>query len=200
MIRVLIVDDHEVVRQGLGEALTQQGFASIEYAGSVITARSKIAVFNPTAAIIDLNLPDGSGFEIVQWLRAISSEIAIVILSLNSGDRFVQAAKISGANAYLSKSQSVQEIVAALSFALSSPQSFSSRFSTDKSGFEELTAREFDVLYLLAKGSKNSFISTQLFISPSTVKTHVSSILRKLSAENRTTAVRKAREAGLLSQ
>lgn len=200
MTRVLIVDDHEVVRLGLGEALTKQGFDFIEFAGSVKSARSKITVFNPDAAIIDLNLPDGSGFEIVQWLREISSEIAIVILSLNSGDRFVHAAKVSGANAYLSKAQSTQEIVAALSFALSSPHSFSSRFSTQKSKFEELTAREFDVLFLLAKGSKNSSISTQLFISPSTVKTHISSILRKLSAENRTTAVRKAQEAGLLTQ
>ena len=200
MTRVLIVDDHEVVRQGLGAALATMGFTSIEYAGSVVAARSKIAVFNPAAAIIDLNLPDGSGFEIVQWLRSISSEIAILVLSLNSGDQFVRAAKTSGANAYLSKSQSVQEIVAALTFALSSPHSFSSVFSTHKNELKELTAREFDVLHLLAQGSNNSSISTQLFISPSTVKTHISSILRKLCADNRTMAVRMAREAGLLTQ
>jgi DNA-binding response OmpR family regulator len=72
MTRLLVVDDHDVVRQGLIAALRSFGFENIDSAGSVKEARSKIAVFSPEAIIVDLNLPDGSGFEIVKWVRSIS--------------------------------------------------------------------------------------------------------------------------------
>lgn len=198
MTKLLVIDDHDVVRQGLTTALRSHGFEQLDSAGTVKQARSKIAAFNPDAIIIDINLPDGSGFEIVEWVRKLSSQTAIVVLSLNDPLRFAKLARASGANAYLSKTQSIDEIVSALNFAISNPGSFSSQLVEPSKGAVDLTAREFDVLYLIASGLSNVQISTTLFLSVSTVKSHISAILRKLNASNRTGAVTIAREKGLL--
>lgn len=198
MTKLLVIDDHDVVRQGLATALRSHGFEHLDSAGTVKQARSKIAAFNPDAMIIDINLPDGSGFEIVEWVRKLSSQTAIVVLSLNDPLRFANLARASGANAYLSKTQSIDEIVLALNFAIANPGSFTSQLVEPSKGAVDLTAREFDVLYLIASGLSNVQISATLFLSISTVKTHISAILRKLNASNRTGAVTIAREKGLL--
>ena len=198
MTRLLIIDDHAVVRQGLFQAFKENGFTSIETAGSLNEARSKIAAFNPGAIIVDLNLPDGSGLEIVQWVRKHSGDTAIIILSLNDPTQFVKIARSSGANAYLSKSQSMQEIMSAINFALSNPGSFTSTLTADRVANFDLTPREIEVLYLLAEGASNVDISSRLYISISTVKTHISSVMRKLQCSNRTAAAKIARENGYL--
>ena len=198
MARLLIIDDHAVVRQGLIQAFNDKGFASIDTAGTLKEARAKIAAFNPEAIIIDLNLPDGSGLEVVQWVRKFSSDIAIIILSLNDPAQFVKIARSSGANAYLSKSQSMQEIISSVNFALSHPGSFTSTIAADQPLDFDITAREIEVLYLLAEGASNLDISLKLFISISTVKTHISTVLRKLQCANRTAAVKIARDKGFL--
>mgnify|MGYP002654333549 FL=1 len=198
MTKLLVIDDHDVVQQGLITALRSHGFEQLDSAGTLKQARSKIAAFNPDAIIVDLNLPDGSGFEIVEWVRRLSSQTAIVVLSLNDPAGFAKLARASGANAYLSKTQSIDEIVSVINFAISNPGSFTSQLVDLDKGATELTAREFDVLYLIASGLSNVQISATLFLSLSTVKTHISAILRKLDASNRTGAVAKAREKGLL--
>jgi DNA-binding NarL/FixJ family response regulator len=178
--------------------LKANGFERIDSAVSTKDARSKIATFNPQAIIVDINLPDGSGFDLVTWVRKLSKETAILVLSLNPADQFAAIAKAAGANAYLSKSQSIDEIIASLRFAISQPHTFTSSFITNQSHDWQLTPREIDILTLLANGESNSAISSSLYISLSTVKTHISSILRKLNAGNRTAAVKAAREKGLL--
>lgn len=198
MVRLLVIDDHDVVRQGLVSALGAHGFTLIETAASIKQARAKIAAFNPQAVIVDLNLPDGSGFEVVQWVRKCAPDAAIIILSLNEPSQYVSIARSSGANAYLSKSQSIEEIVTTLNFALMNPRSFTSTLNTRHEHTVVLTPREVDVLHLMAKGASNSEISANLYISTSTVKTHISSILRKFDCGNRSTAIMKAREKGLL--
>ncbi len=198
MVRLLVIDDHDVVRQGLVSALGAHGFTLIETAASIKQARAKIAAFNPQAVIVDLNLPDGSGFEVVQWVRKCAPDAAIIILSLNEPSQYVSIARSSGANAYLSKSQSIEEIVTTLNFALMNPRSFTSTLNTRHDHTVVLTPREVDVLHLMAKGASNSEISANLYISTSTVKTHISSILRKFDCGNRSTAIMKAREKGLL--
>ena len=198
MVRLLVIDDHDVVRQGLVSALGAHGFTLIETAATIKQARAKIAAFNPQAVIVDLNLPDGSGFEVVQWVRKCAPDAAIIILSLNEPSQYVSIARSSGANAYLSKSQSIEEIVTTLNFALVNPRSFTSTLNTRHDHTVVLTPREVDVLHLMAKGASNSEISANLYISTSTVKTHISSILRKFDCGNRSTAIMKAREKGLL--
>ncbi len=110
MTRLLVVDDHDVVRQGLVTTLKSCGYTSIESATTIKESRSKIAAFNPEAIIVDINLPDGSGLELVQWIRKISGTVAIIVLSLNEPSLFAHLARNAGANAYVSKSRPVDEI------------------------------------------------------------------------------------------
>lgn len=197
-MKVLIVDDHAVVRHGLKTAIQAHGYEVAAVAGSINEAQAFMAQTNPDAIIIDINLPDGSGFELVTWARKLSPIIAIIVLTLNDGADYVRAAKNAGANAFIVKSAPLSDLLAALDFALSSPTSFSSK-PIFKIGIDSgLTAREINILQSINLGLSNNAISTQLFISVSTVKTHISSIFRKLEADNRVQAVSIARERGLL--
>ena len=197
-MKVLIVDDHAVVRHGLKTAIQAHGYEVAAVAGSINEAQAFMAQTNPDAIIIDINLPDGSGFELVTWARKLSPIIAIIVLTLNDGADYVRAAKNAGANAFIVKSAPLSDLLAALDFALSSPTSFSSK-PIFKIGIDSgLTAREINILQSINLGLSNTAISTQLFISVSTVKTHVSSIFRKLETDNRVQAVSIARERGLL--
>jgi DNA-binding NarL/FixJ family response regulator len=198
MTRLLVVDDHDVVRQGLVTSLKTHGYSSIEIAATIKESRSKVAAFNPEAMIVDINLPDGSGLELVQWIRKISATVAIIVLSLNEPSLFAHLARSAGANAYISKSRPIDEIVSTLNFAVANPGSFTSSLTIAEMGLVELTPREIDLLHLLARGASNLEISSTLYISVSTVKTHISSILRKLESTNRTMAIKVAREKGLL--
>ena len=197
-MKVLIVDDHAVVRHGLKSAIQSQGYEVVAEAGSINEAQAFMAQTNPDAIIVDINLPDGSGFDLVAWSRRVSPTTAIVVLTLNEGADYVRAAKSAGANAFIVKNAPLTELIAALDFAISSPQSFSSK-QVCISGIDSgLSAREIDVLYSISHGLSNTAIATDLYISVSTVKTHVSSILRKLEADNRVQALAIARERGLL--
>jgi len=136
--------------------------------------------------------------ELVQWTRKISATVAIIVLSLNEPSLFAHLARSAGANAYISKSRPIDEIVSTLNFAVANPGSFTSSLTTAEMSLVELTPREIDLLHLLARGASNLEISSTLYISVSTVKTHISSILRKLESTNRTMAIKVAREKGLL--
>jgi len=199
MKRLLIVDDHAVVRHGIKVACEAHGFEVIASASNVSEARSAIAALAPDVVIVDINLPDGTGFDLIHWIRKIDSELPVVVLSLNDSHEYINSARKVGANSYINKSAPIEELMAAVDFAIHSPHTFSSTIKPSPYEYA-LTARELDVLSLIAKGLSNLQISTQLHISLSTVKTHVSSILQKLSAENRVGAIKVARESGLLIQ
>jgi DNA-binding NarL/FixJ family response regulator len=197
-MKVLIVDDHVVVRHGLKSAIQSHGYEVVAEAGSVNEAQAFMAQTNPDAIIVDINLPDGSGFDLVAWSRRVSPRTAIVVLTLNDGADYVRAAKSVGANAFIIKNAPLSDVIAALDFAISSPTSFSSKKLCSSITDSGLSAREIDVLHSINHGLSNSAIATDLYISVSTVKTHVSSILRKLDADNRVQALSIARERGLL--
>jgi len=198
MKRVLIVDDHAVVRHGLKLAIEANGYEVVSEASSLTQARSFIAHTNPDVLIVDINLPDGSGFDLIKWVRKISKTIVIIVLSLNDGGEYASAARKAGANAYLVKDATMVEILAAIEFAIASPLSFNSRISSAPEITTGLTAREIDVLQSVNLGYSNAVIAQNLYISLSTVKTHVSSILRKLHAQNRVQALTHAKEIGLI--
>lgn len=202
MNRLLIVDDHALVREGLKRALTHEGFNEIFEACSIAQARTVITTFQPDVITVDINLPDGSGFELVSWIRSISQDIAIVVLTLNEHDNYKRAAMKAGASAFVSKSEPIPVLVAAIKHSLIAPLSFSAQglekvFSRTHNA---LTAREFDLLAQLEQGQTTSQISKSLFISPATVKTHLASIYRKLEVSNRTAAIHAMHEQGLSSK
>ena len=197
-MKVLIVDDHTVVRHGLKSAIESHGYEVVAEAGSINQAQAFMAQTNPDAIVVDINLPDGSGFDLVAWARKVSPTVVIVVLTLNDGADYVRAAKKAGANAFIVKNAPLADLIAALDFALSSPTSFSSKRIYTSGIDSGLSAREIDVLQSINHGLSNTAIATNLYISVSTVKTHVSSILRKLDADNRVQALSIARERGLL--
>ncbi|HEY3293737.1 MAG TPA: response regulator transcription factor [Candidatus Nanopelagicaceae bacterium] len=203
LISVLLIDDHQVVRDGLRMALQSEGFNVIGEAATKNEAFAQIAHKDPHVIVVDLNLPDGSGLELIAWARHVSPSVGIVVLTLNDDDAHLLACLDAGASAYVLKSDPVKEVIAAVSHAYTSPLSFSGKglsaaMSRKENGFG-LTPRELEVLALLPKGMMSAQIATELFISEATVKTHLSSIYRKLSVANRSQAVALAIKHGLVS-
>mgnify|MGYP000288101830 FL=1 len=199
MSRLLIVDDHALVREGLKRALTHEGFSDITEASSVLQARASIAALQPDVVTIDINLPDGSGFELVSWIRSISQEMGVVVLTLNDHENYIRAAMKAGSSAFVCKSEPIPSLVAAIKHSLVAPLSFSAKGleKVFKNTHNVLTAREFDLLAQLERGQTTAQISKSLFISPATVKTHLASIYGKLEVTNRTAAIHAMHEQGL---
>jgi two-component system response regulator DevR len=200
--RVLVIDDHEVVRQGIIQALRHSHLEVVGEASTCSEAYAQIAHKVPDAIIVDLNLPDGSGLEIVKWARKNSQTMAIVVLTLNESDDFLLAAAQSGASAYILKSAPLGFLIRAVESALLDPQYFLSsdfvKAIERKRITFSMTARELEVLAILDSEKNNLDLSLQLFISEATLKTHLASIYRKLEVKNRVGAVKRARLAGLL--
>ena len=197
----LIVDDHAMVREGLRRALeTRQSFLIYE-ASSIKEARAQIARVNPSLLILDINLPDGSGLEISSWVRSLSQTVAIVILTLNGRDEFVIAAMKAGASAFVNKSAPLADFLAAVDHALLSPTTFSAQNLAGalnrKTETFGLSQRELQILATLHMGQPLKELAVSLFISESTLKTHLNTIYRKLEVSNRTQAVKKAQQSGL---
>ena len=199
--RILIIDDHEVVRSGIKGALELRKTVEVFEAASKLEAQAQIAKLNPDAIIVDINLPDGNGLEIVSWARSISSLVAIVVLTFNESDEFVLAAMQAGASAYVNKSAPITDLVAALDHALVAPTAFSAKEiagaiarKRDRFG---LSQRELQILSVLHKGQPMKSLADSLFITEATLKTHLSTIYRKLQVKNRVQAIDKARSTGL---
>lgn len=203
VISVLLIDDHQVVREGLRAALQREGFNVIGEAATKNEAFAQIAHKNPHVIVVDLNLPDGSGLELISWARQVSPTLGIVVLTLNDDDAHLIACLKAGASAYVLKSDSVEEVISAVAHSYVAPLSFSGKglsaaIAREEDGFG-LTPRELEVLVLLPKGMKSAGIASELFISEATVKTHLSSIYRKLSVANRSQAVSVAIKHGLIA-
>jgi len=200
--RALIIDDHAVVRSGIRRALESRGDIQVFEAASKAEALAQIAHVSPQLLIIDINLPDGSGLEIVSWVRTISTEMAIVVLTFNESDDFLLSAMRAGASAYVNKSAPLTELTAAVDHALASPGSFAAKEIVDALQRKQLkfglSQRELQILALLPTDEPLSALAKSLFISESTLKTHLTHIYRKLDVKNRLQAINVARKAGLL--
>jgi DNA-binding NarL/FixJ family response regulator len=205
-IRVLLVDDHELIREGLRRALEREtGIEVVAEAASVAEGIAMGRKSEPSVAIVDLRLPDGNGLDVVRALREQSADMGIVVLTMYAGDNQLFDALDAGASAFVPKSAPAEEIVAAARHAASAPRSFTSadlaeamKRRTSPQG-PQLSPREREVLQLLADGMGVSQISRQLFISDSTTKTHISKLYDKLGAGNRAQALMTALRLGLLA-
>lgn len=205
MKRVLVIDDHPLIRSGIKRAISAvDQLKLVGEAASKAEALAQINHHNPDAIVVDLNLPDGSGLEIIAWGRAISQRLGIVALTVQDLPEHVLACMQSGASAHVSKNAPVGELIAAIQRSLQTPLTFQSRRITNAIALQNqgvgLTARELEVLEILPSGDTVSEIATHLFLSVSTVKTHLAAIYRKLGAKNRVQAINAARRAGLLHQ
>jgi len=212
MVRVLIVDDHTVVRKGLQSLLSSEryGIEVIGEAGDGVQAVDMALELQPDVILMDLQMPRKSGLEAIQEIIGRKPDLSILVLSSFGEDERVAAALRAGALGFLLKDSTPDELVSAIHAValghISLPKELSQSIfgvSREASAFPtegnltDLTARELDVLRCLADGASNKEIASQLSVSLTTVRTHVSSILRKLGLENRTQAALYAREQGL---
>ena len=199
---VLVIDDHPLVRDGVKKSLTSAGFNCVGEAGSLKEASAMIALHNPDVITVDINLPDGSGLEIIHWARENSPTIAIVVLTLDDDLDLVSTASQSGAQAFISKSESAEHLVSAIKSVIAQPSLFISRHTLALLGREKfqhlLSPRERMVLTHLEGELSLAEIAAAMFISNATVKTHCASIYRKLDTQSRRGAVARAKAIGLL--
>lgn len=198
--RILIVDDHPAVRTGLATALEGAGLSCCGFAASKAEALAQLAHLNPDGAIVDLNLPDGNGLDLIRWARKSSQDIALVMLTMSDND--LLAAMTAGASGYVNKGAPLSEVISVLTRALASPRSFTASGLVGALRNAEapqlLTQREIEVLIALTKVGDAASLAKDLHISESTFKTHASSIYRKLGVTNRIGAVKIARDSGII--
>jgi len=202
-LRVLVIDDHAIVREGLRRLVNRdEGIKIVGEAASKKEAIAQISHHNPDVIVVDLHLPDGSGLEVVAWARSLSQNIGIVVLTMSNMPEHVLASLQSGASSHVDKTAPVGELLQAIKLSANKPLSFTARKLTDaiaaKNKGVGLTPREIEILEKLPSGDTILQIAAALFVTESTIKTHLSAIYRKLNAENRVQAINNARKFGLL--
>jgi DNA-binding NarL/FixJ family response regulator len=205
-LRVVLVDDHELIRQGLAKAFERDpGMTIVGLGGSVVQALAAYDAHRPDVLVTDLQLPDGTGLDIIRAIRQRDDTIGLVVLTMHSGDEQIFAAMEAGASAFVGKDAPSRDVVSAARHAATSPRSFLSaglaaammRRAADDT--PKLSAREVEVLQLLAEGHGTAAIASMLYVSESTAKTHIARIYQKLGAANRAQALVTAMRMGLLS-
>jgi DNA-binding NarL/FixJ family response regulator len=204
--RVILVDDHELIRQGLARAFERDpNMVIVDQAGSVVQALAAYETHKPDVVVTDLQLPDGTGLDIIRSIRQRNVEIGLVVLTMHSGDDQIFAAMEAGASAFVGKDAPSSEVVSAARHSYVSPRTFLCaglagamirRVSDER---PRLSEREQEVLELLADGLGTAVIAGRLYMSESTAKTHIARIYQKLGATNRAQALVTSMRLGLLS-
>ena len=205
LIRVLIVDDHFVVRQGLAALLVaRNGMIVVGEATNGRDAVAQAHELQPDVILMDMMMPEVDGPQAIAQIKAENPGARILVLSSFGESKNVTAAMHAGAMGYLLKDSSPDDLFHAIRSVhrgnLVIPQALANDFMRPPSpppAIDQLTERELDVCRLLAQGCSNREIAEALFISATTVRAHVSSILTKLHVSNRTQAAVVAREHGL---
>ncbi len=196
-LRVLVVDDHEVVHWGLRLMLGEQPWVErCLSARNGAEAMALLARYHPHVALVDLFVGQESGAEICERLRAESPSTNVLLIS-GAGRINPSAARAAGAAGFISKDSPAADIASAIRMVGLGRTVFGPQGSA--ASRPKLTEREREVLDLVGSGATNREIAEQLFLSPHTVKEHTSSLYRKLSVRNRAEAVQKAQRLGLIS-
>jgi len=206
LIRILLVDDHELIRDGLGAVIDlEDDMSVVATAGSVAEALAAYADISPDVIVADLQLQDGTGLDIVRTIRRETDQVGLIVLTMHSGDDQIFAAMEAGASGFVGKDSPAGEVVKAARHAAVSPRSFicaglvGAMMRRQASESSRLTEREHDVLLLLADGLGAAAIGEKLYLSESTAKSHIARIYQKLGAANRAQALVTAMRTGLLS-
>jgi NarL family two-component system response regulator LiaR len=213
-IRIAIVDDHGIVRQGLRMLLTRPGLEVVAEAASGPEALEIAEQERPDVMLLDIRMTDGDGLKYLPRIRATSPETSVIMLTTYANPGYLARAINDGAVGYLSKETEPEKIVEAIYAAVNNNQLFDQdllsaalRPAVDSSTpepeptempTEQLSEREIDVLKLIAAGMSNASIAETLNVSQATVKTHVKHILQKLHVADRTQAALWAMREGIV--
>lgn len=201
-IRILIVEDHHVVRQGLAALLgVVDGMQVIGEAADGEAAITQWNALRPDITLIDLRLPRRSGVEVIQTIRRRDPYARFIVLTTFDGDEDIYRALQAGARAYLLKGMTVEVLVSTIRQVHAGKSCIPAVIAqklAERMGAEELTHREQDVLEQIVRGKSNKEIGVELEISEATVKTHINSLLGKLGVSDRTQAATAAIQRGLV--
>lgn len=210
-IRVLLADDHTIVRMGIRQILeSENDIDVVAEAGDGEEAKSLIKDKLPDVAVLDIQMPKATGIQVTQWVRNNIKGVGVLILTAYDDDPYVLAVLRAGANGYVLKTAPPNDIIQAVRDVFSGKSvldpviigTILSHISneSDKQPVERLTDREIEVLQLVAKGLTNKAVGVHLGISDRTVQGHLSHIFNKLDANSRTEAVMRAVSLGWISQ
>jgi DNA-binding NarL/FixJ family response regulator len=207
-VRVLIVDDHEVLASSLALVLDDHpGIVTVGIAGTLAQARQLITTTSPDVLLLDNRLPDGDGVSAIRELRALRPSMYVVVLTASTAEHILVEALEAGAAGFVSKSRSLAELTsavlaAAAGEAVISPELLSRLLPRLQRGHRdhntELTQREREVLVLLAEGLSNAAIAENLTVSIYTVRNHVANLSAKLGAHSKLEVLSIAVRQGLL--
>lgn len=202
---VLLVDDHELIRQGLATAFAAvDGFEVVGQAGTVADGLAAAGDLAPDVVVTDVRLPDGSGLDIVRTLRRADKQVGLVVLTMYAGDEQLFAAMDAGASGFVGKDAPTSTVISAARQAVVAPLTFTCTGLTEammrrmNSSAVRLTDRERQVLDLMAEGLGVAAIAGRIYLSESTAKSHVGRIYDKLGASNRAQALVTAMRMGLI--
>ncbi len=210
-IRVLVADDQSMVRAGFRMLLGgEEDIEVVAEASNGLEAVSKAARFEPTLILMDIRMPELDGLEATRRILASDPDARVLILTTFDLDEYIYEALSAGASGFVLKDEPPERLIAAIRTvaagdALLSPTVTKrvigefARFTRPEppDGFDELTPRELDILRLVADGLSNAEIGQELYISETTVKTHVTHILQKLDLRDRVQAVVLAHQSCL---
>jgi len=201
-IRVLIVEDHHVVRQGLVALLNVvDGLEVVGEAADGVEAIAQFRKHQPAITLIDLRLPRLSGVEVIERIRTETPQARFIVLTTYDGDEDIYRALQAGARAYLLKGMTSEELITTIRAVHAGrsyiPPAIAEKLA-ERMGTQELTPREFDVLEQIVHGKCNKDVAAELEISEATVKTHVNSLLSKLGVTDRTQATTAAIQRGIV--
>jgi len=201
-IRVLCVDDHPIVREGMAAILNLQ--PDMMLAGAAATGSEGLEQFiklSPDVALVDLQLPDVSGFDLIKKIKAKSPNARIIVLSSHEGDVDIQRALEAGAQGYVVKGLVREELLETIRSVHAGKRRLPAAVAqklAEHMADEPISPRELEVLSLMAGGKRNKEIAGELSIAEDTVKMHVRNILSKLQVNDRTEAVTIALRRGII--
>jgi DNA-binding NarL/FixJ family response regulator len=209
-VRVAIVDDHPFFRIGLAAAIQEMdGIELVGEAGCADQVAELVASVCPEVLLLDVRLPDASGLEVNRWLAEHHPEVHVVMLTMSEDHDTAMTALRDGAGGYLVKGagperveQAIRTVAAGdvvLDQMLVAPliDVSQARRGSNEGPFKDLTPRELEILALIANGLDNAAIARELFLSPKTVRNHVSNVFAKIHAPDRPSAIVAARRAGI---
>jgi two-component system response regulator DevR len=199
LIRVFILDDHELVRRGLQELLEGEGFLVVGSSGSAVEATRRIPALHPDVCVLDARLPDGTGIEVCREVRSVDSSLNCIILTSFDDEQALCGAVLAGARGYVLKEIGGTDLIGALRRAAAGESLFEEGVAAGMVDnlvaaeevdprMSSLTPQERRVLELVGSGLTNRQIAAEMFLAEKTVKNYVSSLLAKLGFERRTQA------------
>ena len=202
MTRLVIVDDHEALREGLVALLTGQGLEVVGAAGNVAAGLDLVEQVSPDVALLDIRLPDGNGIDLTRELLARRPALGVILYTGDSDADLLYSGLDSGARGYALKAGSMAELVGAIKRIAAGGSYVDPRLDRillsprATAQVPQLSPREREIMHLMAEGGTADAIGLELGVSVETVRTHVRNVIRKLQARNRVHAIALALERG----